>query len=189
MKMRALSLAACLLLAVASEAAADGFVPTAPWSRYEVLVTRNPYSRHRRRTSEKTDRPAAPRTVRLRLFLKGIAERDGRYMAFFEEFDGRRVEAHVGTRLPVGTVTSMTLDHVILKRNDETVTIAIGAAAEYTPAASAGAEGEGTKPGESADADPAPNGEAAPALPQPAPSDRESLLEQMRRRRRQEIGG
>ena len=181
MTWRGVLISLCLSLFAANGMGADkSFVPTLPWSRYEVLTQRNPYSRNRTVARDAgRDKVEAPRPVTMTLFLKGIALRDTRYLAFFEEFDGRSVRAAEGDSLAAGKIEAITLDHVVIQQGDASIKVEVGQSMAYTPSG-ASAVVRTLDPAARAD-----DGKAVEKT-SPSPAGANSILEKLRQRRLKE---
>jgi hypothetical protein len=174
-----------LLIAAVPAAQAPGAAGPArtAYDRYRVLAERNIYTREhgaRSRTSILRGGPSPVRNPEQEMVLAGVVRRGADAIAFFQDTTtGATTRVRTGDTLVRGRIGRITLDYVEYVKNDGTSRVAIGgslaggASADTVPAS-----GLSTAP-------------ASPAAPEarlsPVTSD-ESLLEQMRQRRRREAG-
>lgn len=178
---------ACLLPAVfvlalfcgAAPAAADEF----PGERYGILSERNIYRRDRAPRPPERPREATPiirqeeppRLYRYRLALTGIVNSGGQPLAFFEDATTRRtLRVAPGDALLAGRVTLVGTDYVVHEQDGVSRQVAVGGVLEHTA--------RQPLPDMVAGRDPRPPPAAA------APGDVGALLEELRRRRQQELG-
>ncbi len=168
-----------------------------------LLVERNIFRRDRR---PRVARPVATTRTVVRtpydtdhnLVLTGIARRDGGYVAFFENTQtGATTRAATSRPVGKGEISAITLDGIEYKRDGSVTTIKVGhslsGSAYVRPVeavssvALATPTGSDTRPAGSGD-DPAAGTGASPPAGRPITGgSAASILEQMRRRRQQEL--
>ena len=169
------------------------------WAQYRILVDRNMFRSDRRRVLV-SSRPSAPAyDSDGGIVLTGIARHDGEFVAFFENTrTNATARARVGGNVGKGKVQRITLDEVEYGREGTVRRIGIGhsltgarAVVQVVRRAPA-RPAMPTSSGETAATRPAqPTATTGPALPVISPSittdDISDILEQMRRRREQEM--
>ena len=168
------------------------------WAQYRILVDRNMFRSDRRRIFAASSRPSAPAyDSDGGIVLTGIARHDGEFVAFFEDTrTNATTRTRVGETVGKGKVQRITLDEVEYGREGTVRRIGIGHSltgtravvqvarrAPATPTFSGGVAA--TRPAQ-------PTATTGPALPVISPStttdtDMSDVLEQMRRRREQEL--
>ena len=169
----------------------DGNTPTLSYDRYKVLSVRNIYLKDRAPLRVRSILRAGP-TVPILLpeqsvVLTGIVRQGSEYVAFFEDRRSGTTTTRVraGDSLLQGHVARITLDYIEYVKNDKTSKIEIGQNLQEVPA----------EPGR----DRTPAAGAAGTVPvitavtpaqitSAAPADDGKTLEQMRQRRRRELG-
>ncbi len=135
---------ALALIAAAAYGAAAKTSATRPaaervstWDDYQIIVSRNMFSKDRARWRPSSyvpsSRPAVssyvsrPREERTGYILTGIGHAELQRVAFFEDTSsGSTVRAWVGQALDKGYVTAITLDSVVYQRNGVVRRIEIG---------------------------------------------------------------
>ncbi|HOL68057.1 MAG TPA: hypothetical protein PKX93_11435 [bacterium] len=159
-----------------------------PLQHYEILYQRNIFLPQRSKplppTTFRSILKEPPSDPAQNIVLTGIVRHGQEYLAFFEDrSQGRVLRRKTGDQLLQGKIKEITLDFVEYAINETTVKVEIGKTlANTTPVASARAIG-------SAVSSLVPSTLAAPASsPAAAPVDTSTLLEQLRRRRLQELG-
>jgi len=160
--------------------------PEQAWERYKLIVERNIFLRNRsrpvRRTIE-TVRRAAPTPERSTV-LTGTLRRGEEWIAFVEDLrTGVTSSVRAGEPLLRGRLAAVALDYIEYELDGQTVQVKVGdSLAGGSPGVSDMAEGSG--PDESA-----PTGaDAGRASPTAGPGSAADILEQMRQRRRRELG-
>ncbi len=124
-----------LVAAIAvSTMAADPPQPTGAaasrsWDDYRILLDRNIFRRDRRAIRRASTRPRESYTYDSdsTVVLRGIATRDGQFLAFFEDTRAKTViRARVGDAVGKGTVDGITLDEVAYARAGAVTDVRIG---------------------------------------------------------------
>jgi len=161
--------------------------PDDPWTKYELILERNMFSRQRgprRRENREERREVAMPNLESYFRLRGIVQEDGRFIAFVEDTRSNSVlKLREGDSVARGTIKTLTLDTVEYQLEDQVTTVRLGYDLEggqgavtmnelmewsqtaVTPASSS-----------EASSSEAPTGEAA------------DILKQLMERRRQELG-
>jgi hypothetical protein len=139
---------ALLLLAGHAAVAAGAAAPDArpDRERYRVLWERNMFRKDRRveRPEVRRERPPAPPPERS-VVLTGVVCRDGKYLAFLEDFrTNTTVTVGVGESAVRGTLTSITLDYVDYEREGRTTRVNVGGNFEGGGSSSVGSAGAET---------------------------------------------
>jgi len=175
-----------LLLTLVFASVAAGATPTSgpavarntSWDSYQIILTRNIFSRDRSTGRTAYSRPA-PRSGRHYMVLTGVAMQGPDRVAFFEDNQtGEATVTWVGQALGNGTVVSVSLDSVEYRSGDLTRTIMVGESLSG-PTDSLGSASAASGP-----ADGTSEADAGPGGVRGGPAD--SVLERMRQRRLQE---
>jgi len=164
--------------------------PAHSWERYRVLVERNIFLKERTRVTPVREsrpvmetRPSASRPERY-IVLTGIVRQDGEHIAFLEDTRTRTIsKVRTGSRAGDGTIESISLDYIEFVDGSRTVKVAVGNNLEGEPPATVtGSATAGTS---------STRGTSARVSAPAAGIDdgtRNTLLEQMRQRRLQQLG-
>lgn len=101
------------------------------WSKYELILERNMFSRQRgQRQPERDDGPRRPAVMpnpESYFRLKGVVQEDGAFIAFVEDTQTNRVlKLRAGDAVARGTVKTLTLDTLEYQREDQVTTIQMG---------------------------------------------------------------
>ena len=181
----------CCAVITGAAGVGDGNAPTLSYDRYKVLSIRNIYLRDQAPQRVRSILREGPAVQILlpeqSVVLTGIVRQGSEYIAFFEDRRSGMTTTRVraGDSLLQGHVERITLDYIEYVKNDKTSKIEIGQNLQDIP----------SEPG----SDRAPTAGAASGAPvittvTPAqrisatPADDGKILEQMRQRRRQELG-
>ena len=182
----------CCATTTGAAGVGDGSAPTLSYDRYKVLSVRNIYLRDRAPQRVRSILREGPAAIQIPLpeqsvVLTGIVRQGSEYIAFFEDRRSGMTTTRVraGDSLLQGHVERITLDYIEYVKNDKTSKIKIGNNLQDIP----------SEPG----SDRAPTAGAVSEAPvvttvtpaqsiNAAPADDGKTLEQMRQRRRQELG-
>ena len=156
-----------------------------PWTRYEVILERNMFSRQRGFARQRRDEPgqvAAVPNPESYLLLKGVVQENGQFIAFLEDTRSNSVlRLQTGAQVARGVIKSLTLDSIEYAFGERTITVRIGQDLE-------GGFGAVTMT-ELMEYSDSPTG-ASPDATTEAPTGEEAdILKQLMERRKQELGG
>ncbi len=166
----------------------DATGPQDVWAKYEIILTRNIFSRNRT-PAQRTELREEPKQVAMPnpesyYVLNGIVQEDNEFVAFVEDKRGGGVlRLRQGDSIARGLVKALSLDTLEYQMADQVTTVRLGCDLEggYGAVTSADLiEWSQTPP---ATTQPAPSG------PQPPPSgDEAEILRRLMEQRRQELG-
>jgi hypothetical protein len=165
--------------------------PTArpdPWQKYEIILSRNIFSRQRAPVRPRDERREPEKVVvpnpESYFLLKGVVQENDTFIAFVENTQGGGVlRLHAGDRVARGTIKALSLDSIEYELESQTITIKLGYDLE-------GRYGTTVTTGELPDLSELP----APAVPQqpaqtPPPSgDEAEILRRLMEQRKQQLG-
>ena len=167
---------AAALVTVASAGASPA--TERPWEPYKILAERNIFARERGRRPARTGPPAvpAPPAPERYVLLRGVVRRDGECVAFLEDMrSGEVIQARAGDAVVRGRLAEVRLDGALYERNEEQTEVAVGDNLERAASRSAGGE-------------PAAAGGHSASEATGAPGDASDILEQLRLKRKRELG-
>jgi len=159
-----------------------------PYERYRVLAERNIYLKNRqpqpgRITSILRETPVVP-IVRRMVVLTGIARSGSEFVAFFEDrASGMTTRVRGESSLLGGRIAEINIDYVEYEKDGLVNRIRLGETVPETLARESAPPAPAVK-----NALPTPASSAPSAYPVAAPIDEARILEQMRQRRRLEVG-
>lgn len=161
--------------------AADGPEPDGR-EKYRILEENNFFLRDRSRRDPQPARepPRPPPQPERYIVLRGIASRNGRYIAFLEDTRTRQVMLRsAGETVADGLITAISLDHLKYEKEAETVIVELANTLQGTALTLSGT-GE---PAGSAVRREQDNSRHETA----GPEDRRAILERLRQRRQEEL--
>jgi hypothetical protein len=137
------------------------------WDSYAVIEQRNLFVRERPREQPPPQEREEPAPVERSIVLRGVAQRDGSYVAFFEDLrDGTTTAVREGSPVARGTIRNVSLSSADYVTQQATITVGVGNNLENVPLAS-----------------------TAPSItPTGASSPTSDIEQRLRQRRLQELG-
>ncbi len=156
-----------------------------PWTRYEVILERNMFSRQRGFARQRRDEPgqvAAVPNPESYLLLKGVVQENGQFIAFLEDTRSNSVlRLQTGAQVARGVIKSLTLDSIEYAFGERTITVRIGQDLE-------GGFGAVTMT-ELMEYSDSPTGALQDATTEAPTGEEADILKQLMERRKQELGG
>jgi len=156
-----------------------------PWTRYEVILERNMFSRQRGFAQQRGDEPgqvAAVPNPESYLLLKGVVQENGQFIAFLEDTRSNSVlRLQEGAKVARGVIKSLTLDSIEYEFGKRTITVRIGQDLE-------GGFGAVTMT-ELMEYSDSPTGASQDATTEAPTGEEADILKQLMERRKQELGG
>ncbi len=158
------------------------------WSKYELILERNMFSRQRgQRRAERNDGP--PREVVMPnpesyYRLKGIVQEDGAFIAFVQDTRTNSVlRLRAGDAVARGTVKSLTLDTLEYQHEDQVTTVQMGQDLEGGLGAVTMSELMEWSPSGNS-----PSTPASTSSTETSADESSDILKQLMERRRQQLG-
>jgi len=185
-------LALLLGLIVAAAPAAEQEPAETPqrdaWAEYQVILERNMFSRQRGPRRQREEEPRREREVALPnpesyYRFNGVVQEDGTFIAFVEDTrTGTVLRLRAGDQIARGAVKTLTLDSLVYEMGEQTTTIRLG----FDLEGGQGAVTMNELMEYSQTVAPSQTGQAASSqAPAEEPAD---VLQQLLRRRQQELG-
>lgn len=158
------------------------------WAQYDIILTRNMFSRQRIRpdlVNREPERKVMPNPESYFL-LKGVTEHGNQFIAFVEDKNsGAVLRLRQGDRVARGTVKSLTLDVLEYQFQDKTITVNLGYDLEGGRGAITAGDLANFSPAAAPAASTPAGSTATPAAPA---ADEAAILKRLMEQRQQQMG-
>ena len=177
------ALASAVVLTAAAARCREAGEDPGSWDRYKVIVERNIFLPERSRAAQKPTAPVVQRRLQSEVFLAGVATRGDERVAILEDRRARTTSRlRVGDETPRGRITSITLDHIVCEKDQESCEVKVGARVESVSSEEAAGEEQA-----GSEADSTTEGENRARPSDETDGSSGDILERMRQRRQREL--